>query len=213
MKTLSLSRPLIIMLVGLPGAGKSFFARQFSETFSVSVASSDRVRYELFADPQFTNDENDIVSRMQDYIASELVKSGRSFMVDGGCSTRTARQKFEMLAKTNGYGTLVVWVQTDPTTARQRALKRSPQKQDDAYNASLNAEQFDTFSKRFDAPTKEQHVVISGRHTYSTQARTVLRKLAAPRAETVQVPNANDKQVVAPERAVPKARPRDIVVR
>lgn len=193
MKTLSLHRPLIVMVAGLPGAGKSFFAKQFAEMFNVPCVRYDKVRSDLFGKPQFTTDENDIVGRIAYYMIGELTKTGRSFLVDGGCDTRAARLQLEQVAKLKGYGTLVIWVQTDPATARSRAQKRNPKKPDDAENVSLTATQFDDFSKRFAVPTKEEHVVISGRHAYSTQARTVLKKLAAPHTEALQ--NSTDRKV------------------
>lgn len=216
MKTLSLARPLIMMVIGLPGAGKSFFARQFSDTFSIASVSSDRIRYELFASPQFSSDENEIVSRMQDYMAEELAKSGRSFLIDGNCNSKAARQKIAQLAKDNGYNTLLIWVQTDPATAKVRATKRNPKKPDDKFSASITDTLFDTFTQRFAPPVKEDHVVISGKHVYSTQARTVLRKLAMPHVEAA---NATHKDA-EPLTPVPK-RPtqpsvrsrRDVVIR
>lgn len=201
MKTLSLAQPLIMMVIGLPGAGKSFFARQFSETFSIAHISADRIRYELFAEPQFTNDENEIVNRLQDYMTTELAKSGRSFLIDGGCNTKTARQKIAQLAKENGYGTLLIWVQTDPATAKARSLKRSPNKPDDQYSPSISDAQFEAFARRFALPIKEEHVVISGKHVYGTQARTVLRKLTIPRAEAANTTHNKEAPITtAPKR-------------
>ena len=47
MKSLSLAKPLVLVVIGLPGAGKSFFARQFSETFGAPMVSGDRIRHVL----------------------------------------------------------------------------------------------------------------------------------------------------------------------
>ncbi|HSE61637.1 MAG TPA: AAA family ATPase, partial [Candidatus Saccharimonadales bacterium] len=92
MKTLSLSRPLIIMLIGLPGSGKSFFGRQFAEMFAAPLVSYDRLRYELFAQPTHSQEEQEVVKRVADYQIEELVKTHRSFVVDGGCNAKTDRQ-------------------------------------------------------------------------------------------------------------------------
>ncbi|MBO9600754.1 MAG: hypothetical protein J7559_23390, partial [Cohnella sp.] len=46
------------------------------------------------------------------------------------------------------------------------------------------AEQHDAAVRRFSAPhSTEKPIVISGKHTYATQAKMVLRKLAEPRAD------------------------------
>lgn len=181
MKSLNLAQPVVMMIVGLPGSGKSFFAKKFSETFGAPIVSTDRIKYELFGQSTYNTEEQDLVDRLSDYQTEELLKSSRSFIIDGGCESKTARQKISTLAKKAGYGVLIIWVQTHEITAQKRSLKRNPQKEDDKYNTSLTADQFKALSRRFTPPTAEHNVVISGMHTYSTQAKAVLRKLVAKR--------------------------------
>ena len=174
------------MIVGLPGAGKSFFARQFSETFGVPVVSVDRIRHELFAEPTYSKDEQAIVDRLADYQIGELAKTKRSFIVDGRCNNRADRLALERIAEPAGYGTLIIWVQTDEPTAKFRSNKRKPGKIDDIYNRSMTSDQFATQAKQLSTPQRESYVVISGKHAYSTQAKMVLRKLATPHAEEAE---------------------------
>lgn len=213
MKTLSLEQPLIIMVVGLPGSGKSFFAQQFSETFNISSVSDDRIRAELFEKPEFTADENAIVDRMQSYMLEELVKTKRSFLVDGGSNTKSERQRLIQLAEKNGYGTLVIWVQTDVESARARATRPRENASKTGTIPGLAPYQFDRLSKLFAPPTREAYLVISGKHTYATQARTVLRKLAAPHAAKADTAHAQskEKEPVKPRQAA--SRPRSVVIR
>lgn len=216
MKTLSLARPLIMVVVGLPGSGKSFFARQFAETFDVACISADRIRYEMTGKPQYTTEENEAVNRLIEYTAGEIAKTGRSFLIDGASNTRASRLQIEKIAKAQDYKTLVIWVQTDTATARLRSLKRNSKKIDDMFSPSLSDTQFQVFSQRLAAPNKEQYVVISGMHAYSTQARTVLKKLAAPHVQAIaKVEDQPDRQVVALERPDPPrpSRPRNVVIR
>lgn len=182
MKSLNLAQPQMLIIVGNPGAGKSFFARQFSETFDAPVVSVDRIRYELFANPTYGNDENDLVGRVAGYFVEELLKTKRSFLVDGGCNARAERTRLAQLAKKADYASPVIWVQTDVATCRARALKRNPEKRaGDKFSPSLSDQLFDALTRRFTEPTHEKHVVISGKHTYGTQAKMVLRKLVADR--------------------------------
>jgi len=213
MKSLNLTRPQILMVVGLPGAGKSFFSRQFSETFSAPVVSFDRIRYELFNKPSYSADENDLVSRLAAYQIEELFKTNRSFIVDGGCNARVDRISLAQLAKKANYDTSVVWVQTDAVTTKQRALKRSPRREDDKYNTSLTEQQYDAFARRFTEPTRENYVVISGKHTYNAQAKMVLRKLVAAREARADA--AHRHEVVQSKQASERPAPqrRDITIR
>ncbi len=187
MKPASLTKPLAIVMLGIPGAGKSFFARQFSETFGAPVVSYDRIGYELFADPQFTKEEQLIIKNIAHYQVEELVKTKKTVLIDGGANGRMERAELSRIIKQAGYNVLLIWVQTDLATSRQRALKRNPQKRDDQYNKALPKEVFERMMQAVAPPSNaEKYMVISGKHTYATQARMVLRKLAVPREDALE---------------------------
>lgn len=206
MKTLSLSKPLILILIGLPGSGKSFFAEKFSEMFASPLVSHDRIRFELFTNPTFTQNEFEIVSRLADYQMAELVKTKRSFIVDGGGNTFAERQKLQRLAKANGYGTLLIWTQTDDLTCRKRALNRNP-KGADVQSPSLTEPQWVDQAKRFNQPMREPYMVISGKHAFSTQAKMVLRKLTAPHTEAAQTAHKEQAQARQATNILPQRNP------
>lgn len=181
MKQLSLATPLVLVTIGLPGAGKSFFARQFSETFGAPVVSGDRLRHTLGAN----SDKH--VEELSTSQAEELLKTQKTFIVDGLANTRAERAGLRKLAKSKGYDVLLIWVQTDSSTSQYRSMKRSAKREDDKYNTSLTADEFNKASRRFSPPiASEACVVISGKHTYATQARIVLKKLVAPRETEVK---------------------------
>lgn len=208
MKSLSLSKPLIMITMGYPGAGKSFFARQFADMFGAPLVSYDRLRYELFTEPSYSPDEHAVVQQIGQYMVNELAKTSRTLIVDGGGSSRAERQSLIMLARKQGYSTLVVWVQTDLTTCGMRAIKRNPNKLDDKFNTSLTDEQFNAQVKRLAKPSVyEDTVVISGKHTFSTQARTVLKKITTPRSASPTAPVADTGQVKNTEPATAPAAP------
>lgn len=186
MKSLSLSRPLIIMMVGVPGAGKSYFARQFSDMFCAPLVSFDRLRYELGGDDlQFSKENDRIISNVIFSQIEELTKTNKTFIVDGGMSTRICRARIEQIIKDKEYKTLIIWVQTDPQTTKSRSLRRNPKREYDMYNTSLSPEEYEKLSKKVSPPSpRESYIVISGKHTFSTQAKTVLRKLVSFREET-----------------------------
>ena len=54
----TVNSPHLIMLSGLPGTGKSFFANQLSSCVSSVVVSSDRVRKAMFRYPKYTRSEH-----------------------------------------------------------------------------------------------------------------------------------------------------------
>lgn len=176
MKTLSLAQPRIIMIAGIPGAGKSTFGTAFADMFGVSFISADKLRHELFANPQYAESEEAIITRLQELMMQEIAKNKRSFLIEGSCDSRPERLKIEQFAKTNGFETLIIWVQTNPETAKGRATGRI-RKPADTPIQPISPDVFEKLSKKFTPPKTEDYVVISGMHTFNTQVRMVLRKL------------------------------------
>jgi predicted kinase len=178
MKPLQLYKPTVLIINGIPGAGKSFFAKQFALAHHVPRVSGDKIRAELFNDPQFTSSELDIVHRIAFYMIHELLVSKQTFIIDTTLTNiKINRMKIERIAREAGYDSLNIWVQTDVATARQRSLKRNPRKTDDQFNPSISNRVFEYLAKQFTPPTQENHVVVSGKHTFAAQHATVMRKL------------------------------------
>src|SRR5690606_38433387 len=104
-----------------------------------------------------------------------------------------SRQAFEQLAKNFGYNTLLVWVQIDEATAHRRSTSKSYGKNDPT-RILLPDEVFDRYAKRTAAPNhRENTVVISGKHTFASQAKAVVKKLVTPREETAFLANNGNK--------------------
>lgn len=174
MKSLSLSQPHAIMMVGIPGSGKSFFAEKFAATFSVPYIS-----YHDIAQIVGSNDKG-VVPALAYKQINELTKTRHSIVIEGGLDTRVERTELAKKLTREGYKPLLVWVQTDPATAKARTTKVTKIKK----NRHLNEREHDLLARRFTSPhPKESAIVISGKHTYATQAKIVLKRLSSPRAE------------------------------
>jgi predicted kinase len=172
MKSLSLSRPHMIIMVGVPGSGKSFFAEKFASTFSAPYVCREKIVARLGQDTK----EIELVAQDQ---LEELLKTQASVIVDGLADTRATRGELASKARRAGYDTLLIWVQTDTATAKGRSAKRTGE----GTHRILTTEEYDQTAKRFVPPaTVEKPVVISGKHTYATQAKVILKKLSEPRA-------------------------------
>lgn len=209
MKSLSLSKPLAIIVIGLPGSGKSFFARQFSETFSAPMVSLDVLRYILYGNETPNKGQQTKLEALAEHEIQEYLKTQKTFVIDGLGLSKPQRVNLRKKCTEAQYGVLLVWVQTDEATAKYRSMKRSNKKKDDQYNFSLTGEEYDKQAKKFGSPaTNEQHVVISGKHTYATQAKVVLKRLVAPRSEAnIKIVNHENR---APDAQSPR---RNVIIR
>ena len=176
MKPLSPSLPHIIAMVGAPGSGKTQFAVEFAKIFNSPVVSSRQ--FEVFTDNTKT------ISDATLSLLEEFLKTKQTVILDGSTDQRTNRMRINRLAREYGYKVLFVWVQTDPATAKHRWIK--------TYGG--NEESFEQRLKQFSAPhSSESYIVISGRHTLSSQARTVLKQIGASRPEAPRRPIAGNR--------------------
>lgn len=191
MKSMSLGGPMVILVAGGPGVGKTFFAKRFAETFNAPMISNDKIRYTLFSTFTYSRNENVMVDQVARLILDEVLITGKPIVLDGGYSSRASREAVSQLVSQYGYRTLIVWVQTDDDTSRRRAENRSLKNPGDEYKQSLTSEQFDALESAFTAPDlnvrEKNTVVISGKHTYAAQAKTVLTKIVESRPDLSEV--------------------------
>lgn len=173
MKSLNLTKPHLIVVVGIPGAGKTFFGHQFSTTFNAPYLRYD----ELF---EFSQDGS-TVDRIWDFTLDKLAQTKQTLLLEGPGATRNERRQLSELARAYGYQTLYIWVQTEPGTAEMRATKGVGRVKP-LY--PLSSKEFDERANAFEAlGAGENYMVISGKHTYASQAKNVLQKLTQPRSE------------------------------
>ena len=187
MKSLSLTKPHLIIMVGLPGSGKSFFAEKFAETFHVPYICQHKIE-------ELSTKNGEALAKLQ---LAELLKTNQPILFEGATGSRPERVALFKAARMAGYEPLIIWVQVDQFTAQDRSI---------AAKKTTSPEEFNQHSKHFTPPSSvEKPLVISGKHTYASQAKVVLKKLSSPRAEI-------STQAAAPERTVQSGR-RSITIR
>jgi len=174
----SFSKPVLLITFGYPGSGKSTFAQHFSAGHGLVHIGSDRIRYELFDDPQYTPAEENVVTHLMDYMLEQTIKAGVSAIYDYNVSTKKNRQILKDTAAKHNVTPLVVWIQTDKETSQYRSMNRDRRRAEDRYSFPLSRSQFDSFSDKMKKPgEKEASVVVSGKHAFRTQSLAILNKL------------------------------------
>lgn len=172
------TKPALILLYGFPGAGKTYFARQFCDSVQAAHVHGDRIRAELFERPRYDKQENAVVTQLMDYMAEEFLNAGISVVYD--MNALRARQRLdlrEMARKTRAIP-IVVWFQIDTETAFTRSMKRDRRRADDKYAATIDRSMFDAIVRHMQNPVStEEYVVVSGKHTFGTQFTAVAKRM------------------------------------
>ena len=172
------SKPLLVLLYGFPGAGKTFFARQLCEQLVAAHVHDDRIRGELFENPTYTTEENHIVNSLMQYIAGEFLQAGVSVVFDTNAMRAVQRRNLRNMAAKAGAETVLVWLQIDPESAFARASRRDRRKADDRYALQLDRGSFENLATGMQNPQMaERAMVVSGKHVFNTQKSAFLRHL------------------------------------
>jgi predicted kinase len=172
------SKPLFIMLYGLPGSGKTFFARQLCDTLAAVHVHDDRIRAELFETPTHNKQENHVVTSLMNYMSGEFLSAGVSVIYDTHVMRTSQRRALRNMAARAGAETILVWLQIDSESAFSRVARRDRRRVDDRFAASLERPDFDNLSAGMQNPEiTEKYLVVSGKHVFTTQKSAMLRHL------------------------------------
>ena len=172
------TKPLLIMLYGFPGSGKSYVARQLSGHIQAAHVQGERIRNELFESPRYDKQENTVVTQLMDYMAQEFLSAGVSVIYDTNALRAAQRHNLREIARKSQAQPLVVWLQIDADSAYTRTQQRDRRKSDDKYAPNMDQKTFeDTLTHMQNPSTAEDYVVISGKHVFPTQLSAIMKKL------------------------------------
>jgi len=172
------SKPFLLMLYGFPGSGKTYFARQLAENVQAAHIQGDRIRGELFDQPRYDKQENDVVAQLMDYMTEEFLAAGLSVVYDANAMRARQRHQLRDLARKHHAQPFLVWFQMDAETAFARNVKRDRRRADDKYAAQWDRSSFENIIAHMQNPSQiEDYVVVSGKHIFNTQQSAVIRRL------------------------------------
>lgn len=167
MKPLMPTAMYAIIMVGIPGAGKSTFSARFADTFSTPIFNLPKIKTEMDLDARQA-------AQFFEVVLQEMSKTGRTIVIEGFSDTKKERQSLNTVLTRLKYVPLFVWVQTDTNESLKRATSRR------AGSEQISEDEFDRLVEGFEPPSaKESQIVISGRHAYPTQLKVVLKHMAS----------------------------------
>ncbi len=174
---LATTKPILLLLYGFPGSGKTYFARQLAENLQAAHVHGDRIRHELFEEPRYDRQENSIVAQLMEYMTGEFLTAGISVIYDINATRKAQRRHLREMARKKNARSLIVWFQMDADTAYSRTQNRDKRKLDDKYSLAYDNDTFKRYISHMQHPENEDYVVISGKHTYPSQQTAVLKKM------------------------------------
>ena len=116
--------PRLLMLAGLPGSGKSTFAREIVSREPFLVLESDRLRKTLVASPQYTANEHSRVFGACHRLIDEFLGQGYPVMLDATNLGQRNRRPVMAIARKHNAPLAIVVVTAPPELARRRLAER-----------------------------------------------------------------------------------------
>lgn len=154
------SKPYAILVFGAPKSGKTSFAEHFSQAINAP-----------FLNLTHLINEYHVTKKLAAELIVQIAKSRSTIIIEGLIDTEAQRKEMRQLLIRCGYQPILVWIQTDLNTIKQRM--RSCYRTLPEAKAAL-----EKAISRIEAPADgEKNIVISGKHTYQTQCRNVVNRL------------------------------------
>ena len=117
--------PFLVMLSGLPGTGKSYFARKLVKRVPFLVLESDRLRKALVHEPKYTRGEHSRVFAACHLLLEEFLGQGRRVLFDAANLTERFRLPVYQMAGLASAPLLVVSFTAPEATVRRRLAERA----------------------------------------------------------------------------------------
>ena len=143
-----MDRPKLILLVGIPGSGKTYYAKEYAKRHdNVIHLSSDSIRKELWGDETTQGDNNEVFSLMQSR-AIEALNNGHNVIYDATNITRKDRTCIiSACPKFVKIEARIIWAPVEDCIRRDATRERT-----------VGKEVIDRILKRFQSPFYDEGI-------------------------------------------------------
>ncbi len=118
------AKPVLVVVSGLPGTGKSYFCRRLAERLPSVTLESDALRRVLFPLPSYSLPESARLFKTIRLLIEKLLKKGVSLILDATNLSERYREYFYSIAGRLEVRLILVRVEAPPSVVKERLRAR-----------------------------------------------------------------------------------------
>lgn len=166
--------PCLVILCGLPGTGKSHFARELARRAPFLWLNSDRTRKLLVDRPSYSRREHRRVFSAMHVLTRGYLRDGFSVVFDATNLNENVRRPLYASASEVGVEPLIIRFTAPPELVRRRLTDRA----DGVGEASQSDATWDVYSRMAvaDQPVPRPHLLIAGPEDVADVLEETLRR-------------------------------------
>ncbi len=144
---------MIISVMGLPGSGKTYFAKALSSRYNISHLNTDQVRNELMKRGRYSDqNKEEIYSELYNRV-EKIIEEKRDVIVDATFSKKSNRAILHQLSIKHNASLKWIEVHAEESRIKERLKKPRPDSEADFDVYQIISEEFDTMD--------EDHLVLA----------------------------------------------------
>ena len=159
-------KPLLLMMMGHAGSGKSYFARQLAEREKIVRFNADAMRMAFFGslESMLSDGIPKELRRMGgiyavNYSVEQVLVAGHSVICDTNNNSHDARKVHQDLANKHNARAVVIWVQTSKELALQRAQEREELFDQRKFDYDIGLKTIERMIENTDDPASDEAVI------------------------------------------------------
>lgn len=118
------AKPVLIVVSGLPGTGKSYFCSKLAERLPFITLESDALRKVLFSSLTYSLQESSRLFQACHRLIEQLLRRGFSLILDATNLSERHREYLYSIADHLDVKLVLVWVEAPPQLVRERLKDR-----------------------------------------------------------------------------------------
>lgn len=149
-------KPLLIILMGLPGTGKSYLANHLNEKYSFAILSGENITHSIFGSGKHSQLQYAEAYEILRFLVTELLEQSYNVVIDGtNLKYLFRKQIYESIGSLSK--PVLIYLSADDTTALKRAnLRGEDYSNPENILSKCSPETFAAFKTQLEPPRENE---------------------------------------------------------